>query len=229
MKVLSLSLVLIVTCLAACGQAPTGQAHAVSGTQTGNRSNGQSAAHGVLSKEEVAAILGKPVTSVEGAATDMHYRTDVLALEASIDIESEHDPVEAMAGARKATAMLGGTAEDVPKLGDEAFFGAMSFLYVRKGDTFITITPPNLQQVAAMAAYGKVTEAKLGSDEQVKALQDFAHVEQSDPLAAGLKGGDAMQGALNTVAAASKKQGTTLETEARAMAVALAAKVLTKL
>ena len=134
-----------------------------------------------------------------------------------------------MAGARKATGMLGGTPEDVPHLGDDAFFGAMSVLYVRKGDTVITIQPPNYQQIAAMAAYGKVTDAKMGSPEQAQAMNDFMKTEKHDPLQAGLKSGDDVQGALTTIAAASKKQGTPEEVKRRAVAVALATKVLSKL
>ena len=60
-------------------------------------------------------------------------------------------------------------------------------------------------------------------------MQEFMQTEKADPLQAGLKGGDAVQGALATVAAASKKQGTAQETQGRAVALALAAKVLSKL
>ena len=230
MKFLGFSLILIIPWLvAACGKTPAGTMQAANAPQAGSHSSNHGIARPVLTREEVAAILGSPVTSVEGAATDMDYKTDVIGLEATIGIDSTEDAVGAINGARKATGMLGGTAEDVPNLGDEAFFGAMSFLYVRKGDTFITITPPNLQLVAATAAYGKVTDAKLGSAEQVKAMEDLTRVEKTDPMMAGLKGGDDVQGALATVAAASKKQGTPYETQARAMALALAAKVLTKL
>ena len=216
-------------CLAACGKTPpipTGQsknaAQAASPTR-GNRSRG------VLTREEVTAILGAPVTSMEGAATDMEYKTDTLSLETSVGIEAQEDSDQAMVGARKATAMLGGTPEDVPNLGDEAFFGAMSILYVRKGDNVITITPPNFQQIAAMAAYNKVTASPLGSEAQKQALQDFLKVEKNDPLKAGLSGGDATQGALATVAAVSRRQGTPDEERGRAVAVALAAKVVSKL
>jgi hypothetical protein len=213
MKIVLSSLCLMFL-LAACAKAPTPQGH-----------RGQ----GVLTREEVSAILGSSVTSVEGAATDMEYKTDTLGLETTIGIEAAGDSEQAMAGARKATAMLGGAPEDVPRLGDDAFFGAMSVLYVRRGDNVITITPPNFQQIASMAAYGKVTDAKLGSAEQAQAMQDFLQTEKKDPLQAGLKSGDDMQGALATVAAASKKQGTPYETQGRTVAVALASKVLTKL
>jgi hypothetical protein len=215
--------------LVACGKTPGGTLPSANGSVTSKQSRGRDAAHAILSKEEVSAILGSPVMSVEGAATDMDYKTAVIGLETSIGIESSEDSVGAINGARKATGMLGGTAENVPNLGDEAFFGAMSILYVRMGDHLITITPPNLQLVAATAAYGKVTDAKMGSEEQANAMQELVRVEKTDPLAAGLKGGDDMQGALATVAAASKKQGTTYEAQARGMALALAAKVVTRL
>ncbi len=48
----------------------------------------------------------------------------------------------------------------------------------------------------------------MGSPEQAEALKNFTHTEGADPLQAGLKGGDAVQGALATVAATSAKQGT---------------------
>jgi hypothetical protein len=212
-----LSWLCLMFCLAACGKAPTAPGHSAE------------RGRGVLTREEVSAILGSPVTSVEGAATDMEYKTATLALEVTIGIEVAGDSEQTMGGARKATAMLGGAPEDVPALGDDAFFGAMSVLYVRKGDIVITITPPNFQQIASMAAYGKVTDAKLGSAEQAQAMQDFLRTEKTDPLKAGLKGGDDTQSALATVAAASKKQGTPYESQGRAVAVALASKVLTKL
>ncbi len=229
MRIILTSLMLVGAGLIACGKAPSGAEPLPSAPPTRGSSHTANPAHGILTKEEVAAILGSPVTSVEGAATDMAYKTTVIGLETAISIESSDDSVGAINGARKATGMLGGHAENVPNLGDEAFFGSMSILYVRAGDCMITITPPNLQLVAATAAYGKVTDAKMGSEEQVKAMQELTRVEKTDPTMAGLKNGDDMQGALATVAAASKKQGTTYEAQARSMALALAAKVLSKL
>jgi hypothetical protein len=228
MKLLACSLGVTAMCLMACGKTPTptGQStKLVQQVSPGRADRGR----GVLTREEVTAILGAPVTSMEGAATDMQYKTDTMALETSVGIEVQQDSDQAMAGARKATAMLGGAAEEVPNLGDEAFFGAMSILYVRKGDNIITITPPNFQQIAAMAAYNKVTAAPLGSEEQKKALHDFERVEKNDPLKVGLSGTDATQGALATVAAVSRKQGTPDEEHGRAVAVALASKVVSKL
>jgi hypothetical protein len=105
----------------------------------------------------------------------------------------------------------------------------MSLLYVRKRDVLITVTPPNLQQVAGMAAYGRVTGAALGSEEQLQALRNLEQVEKTDPMQAGLKSPDDMQGAVATIKAASKKQNTDYESNARAMALVLATKVLQKL
>jgi hypothetical protein len=205
---------LTLTCLAACGKAPGDAARS---------------AAPLLTKEEVGAILGNTVTSVEGAATDMDYKTAVVGIEVTIGIERENDSQLAMSGARKATGMLGGAPEDVPNLGEEAFFGAMSVLYVRRGDLVITITPPNLQLAAGYAAYDKITEAKLGSPEQLQALKELQAVEKTDPLMVGLKPSDDVQGAMAVINASSKKQGTGYETQARAIGIALATKVLSKL
>lgn len=215
------ALALLAMGLAACGKSPPGNA-----SPTASHSRHSSTP--LLTKEEVGAVLGQPVTSMEGAATDMAYKTAVVGLEVSIGVEEERDAEGAMTGARKATGMLGGAAEEMPHLGDEAFFGAMAVLYVRRGDTVITITPPNLQLVASVAAYNKVADAKLGSDEQAKALQEFQQVEKTDPTMAGLKKGDDVQGALAVVTTSSKQQGASYEVQARAIVVALATKVLSK-
>lgn len=224
---------LIISCLAACGRVPSGAASAATASasagQTVGTLSGRHSAPPLLTKEEVGAILGNTVTSVEGAATDMAYKTAVVGLEVSIGVEREDDAQLAMSGARKATGMLGGAPEEVPNLGEEAFFGAMSVLYVRRGDMVITITPPNLRLAAGVAAYDKVAEAKLGSAEQLQALKELHQVEETDPLMVGLKQRDDVQGAMAVINASSKKQGSSYETRARAIGVALATKVLAKL
>ncbi|HEY0799421.1 MAG TPA: hypothetical protein VGD54_01155 [Steroidobacteraceae bacterium] len=222
-------LTMFFTGLAACGKPPSGAAPTANAARSTDSSNARRSSIPLLSKEEVGAVLGQPVTSVDCAATDMAYKTAIVGLEVSIGLEEDQDAKATMSGARKATGMLGGAPEEVPLLGDEAFFGAMSVLYVRRGDTVITITPPNLQLVAGMAAYNKVTDAKLGSAEQVNAMQELQQVEKTDPAMAGLKKADDVQGALAVVAASSKKQGSSYETQARAIVVALAAKILAKL
>lgn len=220
--------------LAGCNKTPAGKAEATPGRPAAraSRSEGKGAASALLTKEEVGAILGQPVTAVEGTGTSLTYKTDVSQLETAIELERQDDAagaVESMEGARKATGFLGGKPEAVSGVGDEAFFGAMSFLYFRKGDKFVTIVPPNLQMIAGLKAAEKVREAPIGSDEQVKALEALQQVQKTDPSSAGLQGGDAMQGAIAVVKASSKKQGTEYEAQARAMALALATKVLEKL
>jgi hypothetical protein len=237
MKAVSLALALAFSSglfLGGCNKAVSGSAEVPPGGSLARA--GRPAVKGggnpVLTKEEVAAILGQPVTTVDGKGTNLTYKTDVMGLETMVEVEqkrSEKGAVQAMAGARTATKFLGGVPEEVPGLGDEALFGAMSTLYVRKGSDMITIQPPNLQQVAGFHAYDKVREAKLGSDEQVKAMEALAQTQKGDPLSAGLQGGDATQGALAVIKASSKKQGTQYETDARAMAQALAKKLLEKL
>ena len=220
-------------CLLGCGGPPAGAAHAGSASAAAARaSHAGGSADAMLTKEEVGAVLGKPVTRIEGTGRNLTYKTDVIQLETGIEVEEKDDlddAVQAMQGARTATGLLGGKPEPVAGLGDEAFFGAMSFLYVRKGNAMISITPPNLQQVAGVEAYEKVRDAKFGSDEQRAAMANLQHIEKGDPLAAGVQGGDAVQGAMATINAASAKQGTDYETRARAMAVALATRLLQKL
>jgi hypothetical protein len=236
MKAVSLSLMLALSSglfLGGCNKAASAAPELPRGgsARTG-RPDVKGSADPVLTKEEVAAVLGQPVTTIDGKGTNLTYKTDVLGLEATVEVERKRNvngAAQVMAGARTATKFLGGMPEAVPGLGDEALFGAMSVLYVRKGSDVITIQPPNLQQVAGFQAYGKVRDAKLGSDEQVKAMEALAQTQKGDPLAAGVQGGDAAQGALAVITASSKKQGTQYETDARAMAQALAKKLLEKL
>ena len=219
--------------LTGCGKAapkPVDSSPARSASRA-DRAKSKDAAEPILTKEEVGAILGEPVTSIEGTGTSLTYKTATLLLETGIDVE-EHDSVadavQAMQGAHTATGFLGGEADVVPGLGDEAFFGAMSFLYGRKGDVSFTITPPNLQQLAGMKAYEKVRDAKSG-DEMGKAMKELQRVQGTDPLQAGLEAKDAPTGAVAVIKASSKKQGTEYEKQARAMALALARKLVEKL
>lgn len=237
MKAVSLALTLALSTglfLAGCNKAPSEKADATSSNRGSARavhSGRKDAQESLLTKEEVGAILGQPVTSIEGKGTHLTYKTDVLLLETNIEVEEKRDvadAVQAMQGARTATGFLGGKPEVVPNLGDEALFGAMSFLYVRKGDVFFTITPPNFQMIAGQKAGEKLRQAR-GPEEMQKAMQELQQVEKTDPLQAGLQAGDAKQGALAVIGASSKKQGTEYETQTRAMAVALATKLLEKL
>jgi hypothetical protein len=224
MKALAFSLALAIACVGACTKPGNGSSQS-RGASTREPSHGHDMIHAILTKEEVGAVLGKPVTSMDGKGTNLNYRTEVAMLEINVEIEQKDDVDDAV----RATGMLGGKSEPIADLGDEAIFGAMSLLYVRKRDVLITVTPPNLQQVAGMAAYGRVTGAALGSEEQLQALRNLEQVEKTDPMQAGLKSPDDMQGAVATIKAASKKQNTDYESNARAMALVLATKVLQKL
>ena len=216
------------TCLTDCGKAPSGATAMISGPATSDISSGRRSST-PLTKEEVGAILGSAVTSVEGDLTDNVYKTAVVGLEVTIGLERENDAQLAMSGARKATGMLGGTPKEVPNLGEEAFFGAMSVLYVRRRDMVITITLPNLQLAVGVAAYDKMAEAKPGSSLQLQALKEPQQDERRDPLMAGFKQSDGMQGTGAVSNASSKREGPSYETRARAIGVALATKVLAKL
>ena len=217
--------------LSACGKSPSESASpALAGTAgTPDKTHNQPRGKPILTKEEVADVLGHPVTEIEGTGTSLTYKTDIIGLETGIAVEQDDDAVGAMDGARTATKFLGGKPEDVPNLGDEAFFGANPFLYVRKADSFITISAPNLQMVAGMAALDKMHKAPMGSEEQANAVEELKAVEKTDPLNAGLSTSSAAQGVPAVIASTSKKQGTTYEAEARKMSLALAAKLLTKL
>jgi hypothetical protein len=115
MKICLLSLVLLAICLTACGKSPTATAHGEKSTQ--HPAGRQEAGRGVLTQEEVSAILGQPVTSAEGSATDTAYKTATLGLETTVGVENENDAEASMAGARKATGMLGGWLVNLNRCG----------------------------------------------------------------------------------------------------------------
>ncbi len=221
--------------LGGCGKAKPERSVVADGSPaaTGRRSAEKTGGPAFLSKEEVSAIIGEPVTAMEPSGRNsMTYKTAVMGLEAHLEVEQKQsvaDAVQAMQGARTATGFLGGAPEAVPGLGDEALFGAMNTLYFRKGDSFVLVQPPNLQQVAGFKAMNKMQSLKMGSDEWVKATEELKKNQEGSPVAAGLTGGDATQGALAVVKASAQKTGSPYEIDARAMAVALATKVVAKL
>ncbi len=222
--------------MVACGGKAPNSSTVVSSTgpaRQARRSSGEIDTPALLTKEEVSAIIGVPVTSLESnSKSHVTYKTANPVLEASLEAERRHgigDAEQTMAGARTATNMLGGKPEVVAGLGDDAFFGAMSFLYVRAGDVVLTITPPNLKQVAQMEAYNHMTAAPMGGDEQKKAMADLTAMTKDDPLQAGNAERDPMKGAIDVIHASSKPQGTEYEAKAREMARAMALKALQKM
>ena len=91
MKTTSLALTLALCpglLLSGCGKAGSGAAHATSGDSghSVSRSSG-AAADPVLTKEEVGAVLGQPVTTVEGQGGHLKYKTDTMMLEATIEVD----------------------------------------------------------------------------------------------------------------------------------------------
>jgi hypothetical protein len=211
---------------------PDSAAGTPSGARSASSRGGENSL--LLSKEEVGAIIGVPITSIEMQGKhDAHYKTDTMGMEASIEVEQkdgEADAVQSMAAARTVTKnMFGGKGAPEAALGDEAVFGAFNVLYVRKNDLFFTIMPPNLKQVAQMKQYNDMTSQPMGSDAQVKSLQKLADLQKGDPVAGSLAKPDAMSGAVDLIRHAGTEQGDEYETKSRAMARQMAEKVLAKL
>lgn len=217
-----------------CGRAASDRtADSRSGPAIGHTSSsGRIDAASLLTKDEASAVLGVAVTALERSGNaSVTYKTADPMFEASLEAERKNgtdDAVLTMAGARKATTLLGGTPQPVAGLGDDAFYGAMSVLYVRSGDAVLTIMPPNLLQVAQGQAYNKVTSAG-DPESQRKAMEALAATMKGDPLQAGNAERDPMKAATDVVAASSKPQGTEYETKARTMAADLARKALTRI
>lgn len=187
----------------------------------------------ILTREEVGAIIGVPVTSIEMTGkSDASYKTATLGMEASIEVEQkdEADAKQSMDAARQVTRnAFGGKADTIAGVGDDAVYGAFNVLYVRKNDVFLTIMPPNLQQVAQMKQYSNMTSQPVGSDGQVKELQKLQEMMKGDPVAGSLAKPDAVSGAVDLIHHAAAERGNEYETKAREMARQMAEKVLSKI
>src|SRR5436853_7438566 len=101
MKAVSLVITLVLCpglFLAGCNKASPGAAESSSGPSDSraSRSAGNGAAGGLLTKEEVGAVIGQPVTSVEGRGTHLTYKTDVMLLEATIELDRKRDVADAI-------------------------------------------------------------------------------------------------------------------------------------
>jgi hypothetical protein len=217
-----------------CGRAASGKVAASDShpADAHKTLSGRIDAAALVTKEEASVVLGVPVTSIEPRGqSSVTYKTADPMFEAGLEAERKHrtdDAVREMDGARKATNLLGGAPQPAAGLGDDAFYGAMSVLYVRSGDVVLTIQPPNLLQVAQGQAYNKVISAQ-DPDATKKAMEELAATSKNDPLQAGNAERDPMKAATDTIAASSKPQGTEYEARARTMAADLARKALTRL
>jgi hypothetical protein len=187
----------------------------------------------LLSKEEVGTIIGVPVTSIEmGGKSHATYKTATLGLEAGIETErkGESDAIMSIEGARHVTEhVFGGKGDKIAGLGDDALYGAFNVLYVRKNGLFLTITPPNLQQVAQLEQYSAMASQPLGSEGQRKAMEKLQETMKGDPLPASLAKPDAESGAVDLIQHAAAERDNGYETKARLMARQMAEKVLEKI
>lgn len=150
----------------------------------------------------------------------MTYKTADLALEAGLEVDRKAlnpGAPQTMAGARTATNLLGGEPDAAAGLGDDASYGAFSVLYLRKGDIVLTITPPNLKQVAQQQAYQRMTAASGDRESQRKAMEELSATMKNDPSLSGSSQRDPMDGAIDVVHDLSKPQGTEDEAKANAM------------
>ena len=225
---------LVVTAMA-CGRATATKAAARESTTSkaaGRHSSGAIDTASLLTKEDASAALGVPVLSIDASGgASVTYKTADPMFEAGLEAERKDDTADAlqtMAGARKATGFLGGTPQPAAGLGDDAFYGAMSVLYVRLGDVVLTITPPNLRQVAQAQAYKKVTSAG-DADSMKKAMEELTATTKNDPLTAGNSERDPAKAATDVIASSSRPQGDEYETKARAIGAELARKALAHL
>ncbi len=220
-----------IACSRAASNKTTASAAAPS-RASGRHSSGRIDTASLLTKEDASAALGVPVTSLDSSGeSSVTYKTADPMFEAGLEAERKNDTADAlltMAGARKATGFLGGTPQPAAGLGDDAFYGAMSVLYVRSGDVVLTITPPNLRQVAQAQAYKKVTSSG-DADSMRKAMEELTATTKNDPLTAGNSERDPAKAASSVIAASSKPQGDEYETKARAIGAELARKALARL
>ena len=187
-----------------------------------------------LSKEEVGAIIGVPVTSIEfSSKSDANYKTANPYVEASIEIErksDEADAIQEMEAARKVTQhVAGGTGDKVAGVGDDAIYGGFNVIYVRKNDVILTITPPNLQMAAQAAQMNHIYSQPMGSDAQRKELEKLGESMKGDPVMGSLSKPDAMSGAVDLIRHSASERGNEYETKARLMARQMAEKVLAKI
>ena len=115
--------------------------------------------------EEVGAVLGEPIVATEPGEGSCQYQTaDAMASSVTIEL-NQSDAAGQMATARQAASDLqdvgaavadqGGAGADTnalisaggesPRLGDESFFGPNQQLSVRKGSSYIAISPPMMR------------------------------------------------------------------------------------
>ena len=123
----------------------------------------------LVTVDEVEAIIGEKIVSTQPSAESCTYRTaDAQASSVTLEL-NQADAKGQMDTARRSAQFLkgmggavadkGGAGADVnqvlsesgdtPKVGDEAVFGPNQQLSVRKGDSYIAISPPIMRSRGA--------------------------------------------------------------------------------
>ena len=189
---------------------------------------------GLLTKEEVSEIIGRPVTEIEmSGKAQAKYKTASPGFEAVIEIERKDgvaDATQDIEAARTVTkGMAGGKGDSVAGIGDDAVYGSFNVLFVRRNDVVLTITPPNLQMVAQLEQGQKMFSQKLGSEAQTRELEKLRETMQGDPVAGSMSQPDATSGAVDLIRHSATERGNEYETKARLMARQLAEKTLSKI
>ena len=155
--------ILMALALAGCGS-QSGDDNATA-TAEGPRAAASTDPCSLVTNEEVGAIIGEPITGTEKGDGSCTWQTaDAQASTVTIEI-NQIDAAGEMATAKQAAGILkdmggavadqGGAGTDVnaalsdsgdtPKIGDEAFFGPNQQLSVRKGNSYIAISPPMMR------------------------------------------------------------------------------------
>ncbi len=102
----------------------------------------------LVTTAEIVAIIGEPIVAKAAHDGSCQFQTaDAAASSVTIEL-NQTDAAGQMALQRKAAGMLGagGTA---PELGDEAMFGPNAQLSVRKGTSYVAVTPPIMRSRTA--------------------------------------------------------------------------------
>ena len=156
--------ILLAVALAGCGSDPAGENSAGAGSGA-PAAQAASDPCSLVTAEEMGQIIGEPVTGTEKGEGSCTYQTaDAQASSVTIALNQD-DAAGEMQNARQAAGILkdiggavadqGGAGADVnavisesgdsPKVGDEAFFGPNQQLSVRKGTSYIAISPPMMR------------------------------------------------------------------------------------
>lgn len=92
----------------------------------------------VVTRGELEAAVGQPLTREEVNGTRCTYYTDDPLVFVTLEVDRENAKAS-WQGVTAGQDLAGAESNKASGLGDEAFFGARDVLYVRDGDTFLMI------------------------------------------------------------------------------------------